>query len=111
MLPLQIKLALAAVFAVGLVTAGWTARGWREDSQKLHDERILKIATQGAAEEIAKIKVQNTTIRQTLEKETREKLVYTECRHSPDSFRLLNSALLGGVAGLSELPSSNSPSR
>jgi hypothetical protein len=34
----------------------------------------------------------NTT--QILEKEVREKLVYTECKHTPEALKALNSALV-----------------
>ncbi len=49
----------------------------------------------GVAEGVAKIKIENTTIRQRLETITREKTFYVDCRHDPVAFGLLNDVLTG----------------
>lgn len=74
-----------------------------QESQKARDE-----ALQAAAKEIAKIDVKNVTIRQNLEKEVHEKLVYTECRNSDAGMQLINAALTNTIpAGDSKLPGIN----
>jgi hypothetical protein len=57
----------------------------------LHD--VEERAAQGAASEISKIQIVQKNIYNKLEKETHEKLVYTECKHTPDGLLLLNNAL------------------
>ena len=59
-----------------------------QESQKARDE-----ALQAAAKEIAKIDVKHVTIRQNLEKEIHEKLVYSTCRNSDSGMQLINAAL------------------
>lgn len=68
-------------------------------------------AMRAAAEEIAKIKILNTTIKQELEREIRTEPVYLDCRHSDDAKRLLDAILTGeapaeSIAGF-ELPSAD----
>lgn len=64
-----------------------------EIKQAIADTR--EQAAIGAAQAIAKIEVKNVTIRQTVERITRENVVYRECRHSDDGLRLVNAALAG----------------
>lgn len=52
----------------------------------------------GAADAIAQIKVTNTTVRGKTETIVRENVVYRDCRHPPDSVRVINSALAGTAA-------------
>ena len=96
----------------GLVYAGWAARGWRDDSIMLAEQRIATstrdIALQATAEAIAKIKVTNTTIRQRTEKEVYEKPVYRDCRHDAVGLQIINAALTE-PAGDIELPAADSP--
>jgi hypothetical protein len=65
-------------------------------AQQSRDDRIrfetLQIAQQAAAEEIAKISVTHTTIRQKAEVITREVPIYTECRNDPAVSGLLDAA-------------------
>lgn len=64
------------------------------------------LALDRAAEKVAQIDVRNTTIRAKTEVITREKLVYTNCRHDPDGLRNINAALAGTdePVGQGELP-------
>lgn len=68
-------------------------------AQRLRDEQVARQvfdqAQAAAAGEIAKIKVRNVTVQQTLEKEIHEKPVYRDCRHTPDGLRSINAALAG----------------
>lgn len=52
-------------------------------------------AQRGAAAAIAKIKVQNTTIKQELEREIETHVVYRDCRVPADGVRLANEAITG----------------
>lgn len=68
-------------------------------AQRLRDEQVARQvfdqAQAATAKEIAKIKVRNVTVQQTLEKEIHEKPVYRDCRHTPDGLRSINAALAG----------------
>lgn len=61
-------------------------------------DKTREAATQAAAEQISKIEVRNTTIRQKAEVITREVPVYGDCRHDPRTLGLLNDALAPGAA-------------
>lgn len=52
-------------------------------------------AQQGAADEIAKIKITNTTIHQKMQREVYTDVVYRDCRHTPDGLRAINQAITG----------------
>ena len=52
---------------------------------------------QGAAEAIAKIKVENKTIYKTATTKVIERTEYQECRHQPDMLEQVNAALVGEV--------------
>ena len=55
----------------------------------------LEQAQLGAANEIAKIKVSNTTIRSKTETIIRDNPVYAECKHDASGVQLINEALTG----------------
>lgn len=67
-------------------------------------QKTQEAAALGTAAEIAKIKVVNQTIRQTLEKEIYEKPVYIDCRHSPIGLQSVNAALTGSRSDNLKLP-------
>lgn len=100
---------IAAILAVVLFSGGVvTGIKWesgvvakREVAQKEAREEALA----AAAREIAKIDVKRVTIRQPLEKQVHEKIVYRDCRHDPDGLQLLNKALSNGSTGDGKLPS------
>jgi len=67
-------------------------------------KQTQEAAAIGTAAEIAKIKVVNQTIRQTLEKEIYEKPVYLDCRHSALGMQSVNAALTGSRSDNLKLP-------
>ncbi len=93
-----------ALVAVGLFV-GWTANGWRHDSLELMAQKAADKTAVVAAKAISKIEVRNVTIRQEAQKEIQTNTVYSDCRVSPDMFRMLNDAIQdrssgdGGVSG------------
>lgn len=96
------SLAMILVALVALITAYFAGRNDGAEiaeAQRLRDEQVARQvfdqAQAAAAQEIAKIKVRNTTVQQTLQREIHEKPVYLDCRHSPDGLRSLNAALAG----------------
>ena len=87
----------AGILALSLAVGGFTfgvkyARGQQARTEQLI-ARVADEAQRGAAAEIAKIEIKNTTIRQQLETVTREVPVYRDCRNTADGMRLLNDAL------------------
>ncbi len=109
---------LAAALAAILTGLGgfWYGQGVGHDQavakQKSADdlaEAIFDRAQAGAATAISKIEVKNVTIRQKVEREIVENVVYRECRHGPDGLRSVNEALTGRAqpAGGGQLPGSD----
>jgi len=78
------------------------------DKQAMVAEAV-DAANNASADAIAKLIPKNTTIRQVLEKEIRENIVYRDCVSSPSSVRTFNSALEAGTipAGGGKLPAAN----
>lgn len=79
----------------------------KEDSilaQEQRDTRVAEIATKGAADAIAKIRVKHTTVNQALERTIQTETVYRECMHSPDGLRQLNEAITGKPSPASSRP-------
>ncbi len=102
--PLVIALAAVFIFSGG-VTVGikWEAGEVAKREQGKIEAR--QEALSAAAKEIAKIDVKRVTIRQPLEREVHEKVVYRDCQHTPDGLLRLNQALGGsGAAGGIKLP-------
>ncbi len=89
----------AAVALVGAYAAGRHDGAEIAEAAALREERVAALAAdaaqKSAAKAIAGITVTNTTLRQTLEREVRENVVYRDCRHSADGLRILNAALAG----------------
>lgn len=67
-------------------------------------KQTQEAAALGTAAEIAKIKVVNQTIRQTLEKEIYEKPVYIDCKHTALGLQSVNAALTGQSVDNRKLP-------
>jgi multidrug efflux pump subunit AcrA (membrane-fusion protein) len=67
----------------------------KQAKQDLLIQQTAMVMQRAAAEEIAKIKIKNTTIKQEIQREVLEKPVYRDCRHDPSGVRLINSALDG----------------
>lgn len=76
-------------------------------------EATRKAAQEGAANEIAKLKIRHTTVKGKVETIVRENVVYRDCKHSPDSLRLINDALGGraGTTGEGNVPRADPPDR
>ena len=102
--PLAVAVAALAVFCGGLtVGIKWEAGEVAKREQDKAEARQEALAA--AAKEIAKIDVKRVTIRQPLEREVHEKVVYRDCQHTPDGLLRLNQALGGGgAAGGIKLP-------
>lgn len=83
----------AVVIASGAFGAGWKVNNWRHAAQELSIQKAGEAAAEAAVAEIRKIKVQNTTIRQELEREIRYAPASAECDISGGVFDQLNKAL------------------
>lgn len=109
---------LATVLAFGAGT--WYGIGLGEDKEfakRAREDAIVQkvqdAANVSAAEAIAKIKPQNVTIRQEVEREIRTNTVYRDCRNTPDGMRGINEAITGKKepAGDRKLPRAVAPER
>lgn len=117
--------ALAVIILWGTSVGGsfWYGTDVGKDSEKAKAAEVKQaiedtreIARQGAASEIAKIKVRNTTIQGKLETITRDNIVYRDCQHTDDAFRLLNESITGkaspaGRDGSDGVPGAVAPGR
>lgn len=86
--PILYLVLVAAIFG-----AGWKLRDYQADSAELLVLKVKEEARQGAAEAIAGIEIKYTTVNRKLEKEIIKEPVYTECRHTPEAFQILNVSL------------------
>lgn len=106
---------LYAIVAAGLLWgASLTATGYwfygagqdHCEAQSAREERLVSQASDAAASSVASaiamIKVTNKTVKQTLEKEVREKTIYRDCRSSDDAVRLLNQTT--GASSAASVP-------
>lgn len=109
MSPLAAGVLVLAVIG-GMAGTYWAGeRAGRDGCQAeaAREERVAQVATDAAnaaaARAIAGIQVKHTTIRQEVQREIRERPVYsgaTGCRHSSEQLQRLNSALAGDAAEL-----------
>lgn len=110
--PYLIVAALAAVIGAGyggfrLGVDHEVAARTREDQ---HVAKAVEAANGVAALAISKIRVRHAQITNEVQREIIEKVVYRECRHSPDGLRLVNDALAGSwtvPVGSGELPAAD----
>jgi hypothetical protein len=84
-------------------------------SQIAENDLIAKVeerARLGAANEIAKIQLKQTTIYNKVQKEVQTNTVYRECKHTADGLRSLNEALTntGPISDI-KLPDANTSTR
>jgi len=105
--------AILAIALAFLLSVGGAYFKGKSDGNKIQEgeqARIDRVAEQAylsaqkaVAEEIAKIKVTNTTITQKMQKEIHEKPVYlsADCRNTPDGMQFINAALAGTAIGAS----------
>ena len=84
---------LIVAVLVGIVfAAGWGSHVLYANSIVAAIEKTREAAALGAAQEIAKIEIKNTTIEGKIIERVRTEVVYSECHHSPDTFSLIKSA-------------------
>lgn len=87
-----LMLAVVAALA-GAGGAGYWKGGNDAEAEHLRiekaQEQAHKDALQAAAKEIAKIDVKSVTIQGKVIERIRTEQVYTECRHSPDAWKLV----------------------
>lgn len=106
--------AWAAVAGVLLIAAGYGAGRYDgarlNEAGQLRDEHVAQVAYEAAqsatATEIQKLEIRHVTIKQRVERETREVPVYRDCRHSDAGLRAVNAALANAPlpAGDRQLP-------
>lgn len=114
---MNLALILVAIIAFGGATAGAYMQGRQDgaDKERAENSREVDIAAQAseaaasaAATAISRIKVQNRTIQNEVQREISERVVYRDCVHSPDQLQRINAALAGGdrpkPAGGGQLP-------
>lgn len=87
-------IAAAGAFFYGMDVGEDRAIAKQKSTQELVDA-VYDKAQKGAADEIAKIKPKNVTIRQELEREIQTNTVYRDCRVPAGGVRLANEALTG----------------
>lgn len=62
------------------------------DKQQLVAEAV-DAANSASAQAISQIKINNTTIKQAVERETHTNTLYVDCRHTDSGLQLINAAL------------------
>lgn len=87
---LAVLLAVAGAGAYGIHVGRGLEQAARAKEMSLEQRIQLTLAT-----EVSKLKVTNTTIRQTIQEKTREVPVYRDCRNDPTVVGLLNDILAG----------------
>lgn len=91
--PILVAVVLFAAGGFG----GWKAAMDHRDALELADARGRADALEAVATEIAKVKIVQRNTTNILEKEVKEKLVYSECKHTTEALKALNSALTQGA--------------
>lgn len=104
---------IVAFYLASLGTAGYKGYQMGEDHVIAENAKLVsvEVRTRDAAlaatgEAISQIKVNNVTVRQKAETITRERVVYSDCKHDDDGLRLINEALTGQAqpAPVGQLP-------
>lgn len=83
----------------------------KNDELKAIAEEAGKAAQKGAAIEISKIRVRNTTIQGRMQTVVRDNPVYRDCVHDAHGLQNINEALSGRDSGDSSVPRAVSPQR
>lgn len=98
------RLILVAVLSVGVASASGYYYGVKHTNnahakirlkEQQIEQRVYDAALRATSEEIAKIKITNTTIRRELEREVRKEPVYLDCKHTDNVKRMLDAILTG----------------
>ena len=94
-----IILAVLLGWLVSIGGAGWYSFGLGYDrhaaqiaAQREAEDKARAEALDAAAREVAKIEVRNVTIQGKVIERIRTETVYSECRHSPDTWNLIQEA-------------------
>jgi hypothetical protein len=74
---------------------GWKANSWKHDSDRLLEAEAQQKALLSVAEEIAKIDIKNTTIKQKVVEHVIKDTVYVNCKHDDVGMQLVNEAITG----------------
>lgn len=85
---------ITAAFFGGAITGKKYAEG-QQAAQEVLILQTAQATQEAVAQQIAQIKIKNTVIKRSVEREVLEKPVYRDCGHDADSLRLINSALAG----------------
>lgn len=99
------RLAIAALLLTGTLAAGWTARGWHEDAQRLTAERTARQVIDAAMareseiaasveQRLAQLEVSERIIDRGIIREVQRPLYRNVCL-GDDAIRLLNDAAAG----------------
>ena len=108
-MPFSPWLIVAILLLLGSATGGGYVKGRSDEKATQTTKELLIKETAEAvqlatAKEIQKVEIKHVTIKRQIEREIREKPVYSACAHSPDGLRLANQALTNGKpAGNSQL--------
>lgn len=100
----QALMILALLLGLGTAGTGLYVKG-RADGRKLEqatdlrEREVARMAADSAASAaafaISKIKVQNRTITNEVQREVQTNVVYRDCRHSDEQLRNINAAITG----------------
>ena len=91
---IELRLIVGSAILVLVFGAGWIVRGWKEAAVDKAVADTREAALEGAAEAIAKIKVENRTIYAKVQREVVEKPVYRECTHDAETRQKIDTALV-----------------
>lgn len=98
-----ILIALVAAYGTGRYDGARLEREGQQRSEKAA-QVAYDAAMKATAEQLGKLTITNTTIRQKAEVIVRENTIYRECRHTPDGVQSINAALSGKPISDSQLP-------
>lgn len=93
---LTLQLIIVGIVAATSFGSGWKVNEWRHGAHYAAQMEGGRIALDKVATELAKLDVKHQTIYQKVQTNVIEKPIYRECKHDPDTLRLLNDALTNG---------------
>ena len=90
---MSIKDYIVITLVVVIFGAGWQAHTWYSADSELKILKAINKAKEesriSTAEEIAKIKITQTTVYNTMKERITTETVYKDCAHSDDSFNII----------------------
>jgi len=87
---------LQIALCAALYAFGWLTHSWYQDSVENQIRAVLEAQSRDTAAQIAAITKTQTVINNKVVEKVRTEMVYTECKHSPDTLLLINEALKNG---------------